>query len=408
MRPWRFLRDSATGRVWRVGDVVLRPLSGARSGLAGRAAAGLGAIPVNDLSRSWIATAPEVREILDRVLSGGRYVQGPEHDAFERELAALLGVRHVAGVASGTDALVLSLLAVGCGPGSEVVVAANAGGYAALAVAQIGARTVYADVAAPALLLTAETITRVVGPTTAAVVVTHLYGNAADVASIIDVARPRGIAVIEDCAQAIGAVDRSGRRVGSLGDAAAFSFYPTKNLGAAGDGGAVATGDDMIADAVRSLRQYGWTTRYTVGRALGRNSRLDELQAAILRLGLRQLDSLNARRRAIVDRYHQSMPEGLELVTGAGCPTVAHLAVVRTPDRERLRARLDALGVRTDVHYPIADHEQPGLAPPLRSTELAETERATREVLTLPCFPGMTDEEVERVCAALAAGPRDS
>jgi dTDP-3-amino-2,3,6-trideoxy-4-keto-D-glucose/dTDP-3-amino-3,4,6-trideoxy-alpha-D-glucose/dTDP-2,6-dideoxy-D-kanosamine transaminase len=386
---------------------VPRQLAGARSGRAGGAVAGLGAVPVNDLSRSWIATEPEVREILDRVLSGGRYVQGPEHDAFERELAALLGVRHVAGVASGTDALVLSLLAVGCGPGSEVVVAANAGGYAALAVAQIGARTVYADVTAPALLLTAETITRVVGPTTTAVVVTHLYGNVADVASIVDVARPQRIAVIEDCAQAIGAVDRSGRRVGSLGDAAAFSFYPTKNLGAAGDGGAVATDDDLIADAVRSLRQYGWTSRYMVGRALGRNSRLDELQAGILRLGLRRLDSLNARRRDIVDQYRQSVPEGLEFVTGAGCPSVSHLAVVRTPDREALRARLDVLGVRTDVHYPIADHEQAGLAPPLRSTDLRETERAAREVLTLPCFPGMTDEEVERVGAALATALLD-
>lgn len=389
---------------------MARPPSGARSRRAAGAipgAAGSGVVPVNDLGRGWIATAPEVRDVLDRVLSRGRYVQGPEHDAFELELAAFLGVRHVAGVACGTDALVLSLLAVGCGPGSEVVVAANAGGYAALAAAQIGARTVYADVAPPALLLTAETISRAVGPATTAVVVTHLYGNVVDVASIVDVARPRGIAVIEDCAQAIGAVDPSGRRVGSLGDAAAFSFYPTKNLGAAGDGGAVATDDDRIADAVRSLRQYGWTARYTVGRAPGRNSRLDELQAGILRLGLRRLDSLNARRRDIVGRYRHSMPKGLEFVTGAGCPSVAHLAVVRTPDRAVVRARLDDLGVRTDVHYPIPDHMQAGLASPLRSTDLPETERAAREVMTLPCFPGMTDEEVERVGAALGAALLD-
>jgi len=224
-------------------------------------------IPVNDLRRSWVVDCPEVRGAVARVIESGWYVHGPEHAAFETELARFLGVRHVAGVASGTDALVLSMLAAGCGFGSEVVTAANAGGYASGAASEIGARVVYCDVDPETLLVTRQTLERAIGPSTNAVVVTHLYGNVVDVRSIVALCRPRGIAVIEDCAQAIGGWDSTGQRVGSLGDVAAFSFYPTKNLGAVGDGGAVATSDDTIDARVRSLRQYGWSTKYRVAPA---------------------------------------------------------------------------------------------------------------------------------------------
>ncbi len=360
-------------------------------------------VPVNDLRRSWIASSPQVVDAVRRVVASGSYVQGPEHDAFEQEFATFLGVRHVAGVANGTDALALAMQAVGCTAGSEIVTVANAGGYAASAAAQVGARVVYADIDPGSLVMTAGTLAPVLSHETTAVVVTHLYGNIADVAAIVELCRPRGIAVIEDCAQAIGG-KRDGRRAGTMADVAAFSFYPTKNLGALGDGGAVATDDPALDAAVRSLRQYGWVSRYRVERGRGRNSRLDELQAAVLRVGLGQVDGLNERRQAVVERYRRALAgSDVRLVTGTGVPTVAHLAVVRTDDRVGLRARLDDGGVRTAIHYPIADHRQIGLAPAIRPTDLSETESAVDEIVTLPCFPEMTPDEVDRVCALLAA-----
>jgi aminotransferase EvaB len=361
-------------------------------------------LPVNDLRRSWLVSSPEVRDAVARVIKSGWYVHGTEHAAFEQELAEYIGVRHVAGVASGTDALALAMLAVGCRGGSEIITAANAGGYASGAAAQIGAGIVYSDVDPQTLLVTRQTLERVIGPATNAVVVTHLYGNVADVGSIVELCRPKGIAVIEDCAQVIGGADPTGRRAGSLGDIATFSFYPTKNLGAAGDGGAVATDDDAIDRRVRSLRQYGWSAKYRIAERSGRNSRLDEIQAAVLRIGLPYLDGFNERRRAIAGRYAEACKgAGMQPVTGANCETVAHLAVVRTNDRGGLRAVLREHGIETDIHYPVPDHRQPGLEPPVRTTDLRECERAADEILTLPCFPQMTDEEVGRVAGAIAA-----
>ena len=358
---------------------------------------------MNDLRRSWLATSPEVQQAAARVIESGRYVHGPEHRAFEDELAASLGVGHAAGVASGTDALVLAMLAVGCSVGSEIVTAANAGGYASTAAAQIGAGVVYCDIDARSVLVTASTIEPVLAPSTRAVVVTHLYGNVADIAPIVDLCRPRGIAVIEDCAQAIGGRDEAGNGVGTQGDVATLSFYPTKNLGGAGDGGAVITSDDEIDARVRGLRQYGWQVKYVIESPLGRNSRLDELQAAILRVGLRHVAGFSERRRAIVARYAGATRHpGVRVVTGSGCETVAHMAVARARDRGALRRHLDRSGIDTDIHYPVPDHRQPGLQPPVRTTNLLETERASDEVLTLPCFPEMTDDEVSRVVAALA------
>ncbi len=358
-------------------------------------------VPLNDLSRSWVATSVEVREGLLRVLASGWYVHGPEHAAFERELASFLDIPHAVGVANGTDALALALLAVGCGRGSEVVTAANAGGYTSVAAARLGCGVVYADVEPDGLVMTPETVAAVIGPATRAVVVTHLYGNVADVEGIGEVCRPKGIAVVEDCAQALGAT-RDGRRVGTFGDAAAISFYPTKNLGAAGDGGAVATRDDGVAASVRSLRQYGWGRKYEVERANGMNSRLDELQAAVLRVGIRHLDDLTAKRQAIVRRYRAALADTpARMVSGSTDPFVAHLAVARFAARDTARDALRAAGIATDIHYPIPDHRQPGLPPPIRITGLPETEAAAGEILTIPCFAEMTEREIDRVCVAL-------
>ena len=284
------------------------------------------------------------------------------------------------------------------------ITAANAGGYASGAAAQIGAGVVYCDIDPGTLLATASTIEPVLGPLTTAVVVTHLYGNVAEVAPIVELCRPRGICVIEDCAQAIGGRDESGRGVGTLGDVATLSFYPTKNLGGAGDGGAVVTNHDDIDVRVRRLRQYGWLAKYEIESPLGRNSRLDEMQAAILRVGLPRLARFNERRRCIVERYARACSDpSIRVVTGAGCETVGHLAVVQADNREALREHLDRHGIDSDVHYPVPDHLQRGLPSPVRPTLLSVAERSSNEITTLPCFPEMTEDEVGRVVAALAA-----
>jgi dTDP-4-amino-4,6-dideoxygalactose transaminase len=334
-------------------------------------------------------------------VASGWYIKGPEHDAFERELAGYLGANHAVGLANGTDALILALQAVGCEAGSEIVTVANAGAYSSVAASIVGCPVVYADVDSRTLLATPATIEAAIGPDTRAVIVTHLYGNLAEIDAIAQVCRSRGIALIEDCAQAIGGA-ADGRKVGTFGDVAAFSFYPTKNLGGAGDGGALVTDDAVVADRARSLRQYGWSSKYTVANAGGRNSRLDELQAAVLRIGLPLVGGINEARRDIVGQYADAISgPSVRLVTGAGCQTVAHLAVIRVADRARAQAVFRDAAIATDIHYPIADHRQMGLPAPARATPLRETERAVEEILTIPCFPGMTQEEVDRVCAVL-------
>jgi len=330
-----------------------------------------------------------------RVVASGRYVHGPEHAAFEAELAAFLGVGACLGVASGTDALQLALAGVRCEPGDEIVTAANAGGYATAAALRMGLVPRYADIDLDTLGLSATTVEAALTPSTRAVVATHLYGLMCDVEAIVELCRGRGIAIVEDCAQAIGA-RRGGWRAGALGDAAAFSFYPTKNLACLGDGGAVATNNGEVAERVRLLRQYGWDAKYDVALVGGWNSRLDELQAAILRVGLQQLDERNERRRAIVRRYVAALPAAAgRFVARDGGDYVAHLAVILAEDRERLRARLEEAGIATDVHYPVADHEQPPWRTDIR---LPVTEHAVEHVVTVPCFPELTDTEVGRVC----------
>jgi dTDP-4-amino-4,6-dideoxygalactose transaminase len=361
-------------------------------------------VPVNDLSRSWAATSVGAREACSRVLSSGRYVQGFEHDAFEAEFAAYLGVVGVRGVASGSEALELALMGVGCGPGSVVVCAPNAGGYSAIAAARIGARTVYADIDPSTHLLTSDSVAAVLDDDVTAVVVTHLYGNVADMPRIRELCDARGVRVVEDCAQAAGSRHQSGR-VGSLGDAAAFSFYPTKNLGAAGDGGAVASNSVAVLEAVASLRNYGWGARYEIKHRGGFNSRLDEMQAAILRSGLPRLDSFNERRRDIVRAYESTLAgSALAMVTSHEPGATAHLAVIQARDpasRDLLRSELARRGIATAVHYPILDHRQPSLAPPVRLTSLTSAERVVPMIATVPCFPELADEEVARVCEAL-------
>ena len=337
---------------------------------------------------------------LARVLDSGRYVHGAEHAAFEREFAGYLGVPHCIGVASGTDALQLALAGLGLAPGDEVVTAANAGGYASAAARRAGLELRYADVDPHTLGLSAATVEAALTPATRAVVVTHLYGLMCDVEAIVERCRDRGIAVLEDCAQAAGA-QRGGRRAGTFGDVAAFSFYPTKNLACLGDGGAVATTRDDVAELVRQLRQYGWGDKYRVEVAGGWNSRLDEIQASVLRLGLETLDAANARRRDLVNRYAAALsPTAGRFVANDGGDFVAHLAVVVSEERDAVRARLEEAGIGTDIHYPVADDSQPAW---LADYDLPVTDHAVSHVVTVPCYPELTEPEVRRICEALRA-----
>ncbi|MGY1773627.1 DegT/DnrJ/EryC1/StrS family aminotransferase [Blastococcus sp. SYSU D00813] len=356
-------------------------------------------VPFNETAREYRALQRELEEAVLGVLRRGHYVLGSEVAGWEQELAGFVGVPHAVGVGNGTDALEIALRAVGTTPDSEVVTAGNAGGYTAAAARAIGAQVVVADVDPATLLLDPASAAAACSDRTSAVVVTHLYGRAADVAELRR-ALPGAVAIVEDCAQAIGA-EAPGGRVGGLGDVGTFSFYPTKNLGALGDGGAVTCRSPETAARVRALRQYGWADRYTVATPGGRNSRLDEVQAAALRVKLPHLPAWNARRREVLAAYAEAAAGTALQVTPPARGDVGHLAVGRHPDRAGLARRLAELGVPTAVHYPVADHLQPPLGARVGPTGAAQVERACAEVVSLPCFAYLTDAEVAQVCDAI-------
>lgn len=357
-------------------------------------------IPFNDLSRGWMANSKEVQEACSRVIQSGYYIHGPEHATFENELALFLGTESAIGVGSGTDALELALKAVGCKAGSTIITAANAGGYTSVVASNIGCEIIYCDVDPVRLVISEKTLSPLLSHAVVAVVVTHLFGNIAPVEHIRDLCEPYGIKVVEDCAQAIGGFDGS-RRVGSVGHVGAFSFFPTKNLGAAGDGGAVTTNDPEIATTLRKLRQYGWGQKYSIDLPGGTNSRLDEMQAAILRIGLPKVDSLNQKRREIVGSYRRALRgTDLHLVTENSPDATAHLAVLRLPQnicRSDFQRALRERGIQTAVHFPILDCDQVGLPTPKIVPGLPESRLAKEEIVSLPCFPEMTPTEVSMV-----------
>jgi dTDP-4-amino-4,6-dideoxygalactose transaminase len=363
-------------------------------------------IPLVDLHCQLAAIRPEIEAAVTRVLERGWFILGEEVVAFEQEFATYCGVRYAIGVGSGTEALHLALRAVGVGPGDEVITVANAGVPGVVAIEVAGGRPVFVDVYPATMNLDPARLSAAISPRSRAILPVHLYGRPADMDPIMEIARRHDLAVVEDCAQAHGASYR-GRKVGSLGHVACFSFYPTKNLGAYGDGGAVVTDDPALADRLRLLRQYGWREQYR-SEVRGVNSRLDELQAAILRVKLRHLDAWNARRRALAARYRELLA-GSDLVLPAELPDgvhVYHLFIVQTPQRDELRDHLRRAGIGTGIHYPIPAHlqaayrdlgGQPG--------QLPVTERLAREVLSLPLFPELTDAEVEQVVEAIHETP---
>jgi dTDP-4-amino-4,6-dideoxygalactose transaminase len=364
-------------------------------------------VPFLDLARRTADQRGAIDAAIGRVLARGRFVLGEEGAAFEREFAAFCGAAHGVGVGSGTSAIALALRALGVAPGEGVVTVPNVSAPTAMAIASLGAVPVFADVTDGGMAMDPDALRAVLDRHAAAkriraVVPVHLYGRPAAIAEIAAVARERGLAVVEDCAQAHGATV-GGRSVGTLGDAGALSFYPTKNLGALGDAGMVVTDDAEVAARLRWLRNYGEDARYR-NAEFGENSRLDELQAAILRAGLPRLAEWNARRRTLAAMY-RGLLRGTPLRLPDDEPGhVYHLYVVRTPERDRLRARLAAAGIGGDVHYPTPLHLQPAFAGlGYRAGDFPVAERLCREVLSLPLNPWLTDDDVREVARAVAA-----
>ncbi|GAA1519252.1 DegT/DnrJ/EryC1/StrS family aminotransferase [Dactylosporangium maewongense] len=355
---------------------------------------------MNDLAAHHAPLAGALTDAVRRVIDSGWFVLGREVAGFEEAFAAYCGVPHAVGVANGTDAIELALAGVGIGRGDRVALVANAGGYGTTALLALGAEPVYVDVDEDTATLDPALLDR---ETFDAVLVTHLYGRLADLPAILEVAARHGAPVVEDCAQAHGA-SRDGRRAGSWGDAAAFSFYPTKNLGALGDGGAVVTASAGVAERVRRLRQYGWDRKYHQVTGPARNSRLDEVQAAVLSVKLPHLDGWNAARVAVAARYRAAIRHPKLTLPEVDAPGhVGHLYVLRCADRDALSAHLRAHGVAHDVHYPLPDHRQPVHGDRFAGLELPATERLCAEVLSLPCHPELPAEQVDRVAAAVNA-----
>lgn len=369
-----------------------------------------------DPKAGYLAQAEDIRAAIERVLQNGRYILGPEVEAFEQEFAAFHGGGRVVGVANGTEALELALRAAGIQRGDTVATVANTVSATAAAIEQIGARLVFADIDPATMVMSPAALTELFvreAGAVKAVVPVHLYGHPAPMPAIMELARRHGAKVVEDCAQSHGAVV-AGQPAGTWGDAAAYSFYPTKNLGALGDGGAVFTRDPAMAERVTLIRQYGWRERY-VSAVPGRNSRLDELQAAVLRVKLRRLEQDNATRRALAARYLErlasvsadsTLRDADQTARALQLPQVAadvtpvwHQFTVRMPGRDALREHLAAAGIMAAALYPVPLHRQPAYIQP--ALNLPATERACAEVLCLPLHPAITFTDIDRVCGEI-------
>ncbi len=358
-------------------------------------------IPQIDLTRQHQALGADLLDAASRVLASSWFILGPEGRALEAELAAFCEARHGIGVNSGTDALLFSLKAVGVGPGDEVITSAFSFVASGSTIALCGAMPVFVDVDPVTLNLDPALVERALTPRTRAVVPVHLYGHPAAMDALTSLARARGLAVVADAAQAVGAT-YDGRGVGAWGDAVCLSFYPTKNLGACGDGGMVLTTRDDVAERVRRLRDHGAIRKYE-HLELGHSSRLDELQAAFLRVKLRHLPGWNEARRRLARRYHELL-HGLPLGLPAEQPPARHVYhqfSIRAPQRDALVKRLADLGVGTAVHYPTILPAQPLFRRPGADSAWPVAARAAREVLSLPCFPELTGPEAEAVAAAV-------
>jgi len=365
-------------------------------------------IPQNDLKAGYLAQKGNIDAAVQSVLASGWFILGKEVEAFEREWAAFIGVRHAVGVANGTDALVLALKALGVGPGDSVATVSHTAVATVAAIELAGAKPVFVDIDPADFTMAPDSLQEVLGkvvPTPKAVIVVHLYGQSADLKAILQIANRFGARVIEDCAQSHGAL-LDGQRTGTFGELAAFSFYPTKNLGALGDGGAVVTNDSSLDQRLRMLREYGWKERY-VSLIPGMNSRLDEMQAAILRARLSFLEKGNRRRREIAAMYSTGFSRHSIEVPYERPDThhVFHQYVIRIDRRDIVRDRLKQKGVGTLIHYPLPVHLQPAYRQRFSGQiPLPNTEAVVGRILSLPMYPELSDGQIERVIAEVISG----
>ena len=357
-----------------------------------------------DVSAQWARILPQVKAAVDEVIDSGRFILGPNVSAFEQEAAEAVGASHGVGVANGTDALILTLRALGIGQGDEVIVPAFTFYASAEAIAVVGATPVFADIELATFQLDPAAVAAVVSERTKAIMAVHLFGHPAPMEALNAIAAKSGVAVIEDAAQAFGA-RLGGRPCGSLGTVATFSFFPTKNLPAFGDGGLVTTSDPELAETVRKLRFHGSKDKKTF-ELVGHNSRLDEIQAAVLRIFLRELPAWNDARRAAARRYAElGLGEHLELpAVAAGAEEIYHLYMARSPERDRVLPALKAAGVAGTPYYERAAHLQPVFAHlGYREGSLPMTERASAENIALPMFPTLQESQQREVVAAVAS-----
>ncbi len=369
-------------------------------------------IPQSDPKANYLAHKREIDEAIAEALDSGWYILGQQVIAFEREFADYLGAEHCIGVANGTDALHLALRACGVGAGDVVITVAHTAVATVAAIEMTGALPLLVDVDPMTFTISPESVEDAVKTyrdqlRIRAIIAVHLYGHPAEMRAIRDIARRYDLKVVEDCAQAHGATI-NGQKVGTFGDVAAFSFYPTKNLAALGDGGAIVTNDPGVAERVRLLREYGWRERY-VSETAGFNSRLDEIQAAILRVKLKYLDEENGRRREIARIYDERLASTpLQLPRcQSGVEHVYHQYVARSVERDKLREHLRQQGIGALIHYPVPVHLQPAYKnrAPVHRGALPVTEEAARQILSLPMHPQLTDQQVARVCEVLRGSP---
>ena len=359
-------------------------------------------IPLVDLTAQYHSIKTEIDSAVNATLESGHFILGPAVSKFEESVASYLGVKNSIGLASGTDALVLALRSLDIGPGDEVIVPAYTFFATASTVISVGARPVFVDIDPQSYLIDIEKIEEAITPKTRAIVPVHLYGHPADMDPMLELARSNGLRVIEDNAQAFGAQYKR-RKTGSLGDVGCLSFFPTKNLGAYGDGGMAVTNDPALAERIRMLRTHGWKKKY-YSEEIGYNSRLDALQAAILQAKLHHLDSWNEKRRELAQRYNEHLA-ALDLVTPVEheqSTHVYHLFVIRSARRDELQAFLKEQGVASEVYYPLPPH----LSAPCRKLgytdgDFPHAERASRETLALPLYPELTIHQQDQVIDAI-------
>jgi dTDP-4-amino-4,6-dideoxygalactose transaminase len=358
-------------------------------------------IPFLDLGAQYAAIRPEADAAIRRVLESNAYVLGPAVESFERAFADYCGVKHCVGLNSGTAALALLLQAAGIGRGDEVITVANSFFASLEAIVEIGATPVLVDCDEETALMNPAALEAAITPRTKAIVPVHLYGQPADMDAINALAKPRGIKVFEDACQAHGATYK-GKKAGSLGDGAAFSFYPGKNLGAYGEGGAVTTDDEALAESIRMLREHGSKKKYH-HELMGWNERMDGIQGAVLGVKLPHLDAWNAARRAHAARYAEKLPPSARMFSQSpGTMSCWHLLVVRVADRDHVRNELEARGIGTNIHYPLPIHLQPACKElGWQEGDFPVSEKLAGEILSLPMYAELTTEQVDEVCAAV-------